>query len=239
MQYCPKCKIVIRGDKTCCPLCEGKVLGKKDVLRTGLDKKMYDINDFSEESEAPYPTLPERRINGVTFVKICTFLLGIIIVMGAAIKYLFGDSVTWVPVFILGSVVLWLDILAIMRYRYNILKVLTIEVIVAIIINYYVDKKTGFYGWSVSWMIPFSLVGHTILSWIVAQVMKLRFEEYIIYIVMDAVMAFSQIIFIWNGENSVPYAAVFVMAAFAITLIATLLFRFRELRSATSRMFNV
>ncbi|WP_026660490.1 DUF6320 domain-containing protein [Butyrivibrio sp. AC2005] len=239
MQYCPKCKIVIRGDKTCCPLCEGKVLGKKDVLRTGLDKKMYDINDFSEESEAPYPTLPERRISGVTFVKICTFLLGIIIVMGAAIKYLFGDSVTWVPVFILGSVVLWLDILAIMRYRYNILKVLTIEVIVAIIINYYVDKKTGFYGWSVSWMIPFSLVGHTILSWIVAQVMKLRFEEYIIYIVMDAVMAFSQIIFIWNGENSVPYAAVFVMAAFAITLIATLLFRFRELRSATSRMFNV
>ena len=155
----------------------------------------------------------------MTFVKICTFLLGIIIVMGAAIKYLFGDSVTWVPVFILGSVVLWLDILAIMRYRYNILKVLTIEVIVAIIINYYVDKKTGFYGWSVSWMIPFSLVGHTILSWIVAQVMKLRFEEYIIYIVMDAVMAFSQIIFIWNGENSVPYAAVFVMAAFAITLI--------------------
>ncbi len=239
MQYCPKCKIVIRGDKTCCPLCEGKVLGKKDVLRTGLDKKMYDINDFSEESEAPYPTLPERRISGVTFMKICTFLLGIIIVMGAAIKYLFGDSVTWVPVFILGSVVLWLDILAIMRYRYNILKVLTIEVIVAIIINYYVDKKTGFYGWSVSWMIPFSLVGHTILSWIVAQVMKLRFEEYIIYIVMDAVMAFSQIIFIWNGENSVPYAAVFVMAAFAITLIATLLFRFRELRSATSRMFNV
>ena len=239
MYYCPKCKIVIRGDKTCCPLCEGKILDRKDVLRTGLDKKMYDINDFSEESEAPYPTLPERRISGVTFVKICTFLLGIIIVMGAALKYLFGDLVTWVPLFILGSVVLWLDILAIMRYRYNILKVLTIEGIVAIIINYYVDKKTGFYGWSVVWMIPFTLVGHTILSWIVAKLMKLRFEEYIIYIVMDAVMAFMQIIFIRNGENTVPYAAVFVMAAFAITLIATFLFRFRELRSATSRMFNV
>lgn len=239
MQYCPKCKIVIRGNKTCCPLCEGKVLEKKDVLRTGIDQKMYDIDAFSEEDDEPFPTLPERRISGVTFVKICTFLLAVIIIMGLAIKYLFGDSVTWVEMFVLGSIVLWLDILAIMRYRYNILKVLTVEVIVAIVVDYYIDKKTGFYGWSVIWMIPFCLVGHTILSWIIAKFMKLRFEEYIIYIIIDAVMAFLQMIFIWNGENNLPYAAVFVMAGFAIALIATFLFRFRELRSATSRMFNV
>ena len=69
--------------------------------------------------------------------------------------------------------------------------------------------------------------------------MKLRFEEYIIYIVIDAVMAFLQMIFIWNGENKLPYAAVFVIAGFAIALIATVLFRFRELRSATQRMFKV
>ncbi|WP_026490955.1 MULTISPECIES: DUF6320 domain-containing protein [unclassified Butyrivibrio] len=239
MYYCPKCKIVIRGNKSCCPLCEGKILGRQDVLRTGIDEKMYDIDEFSEDDEAPYPTLPERRISGVTFVKICTFLLAVTIVMCAAIKYLFGDAVSWTGMVVLGSIVLWLDILAIMRYRYNILKVLTVEVIVAIIVDYYIDKQTGFYGWSVTWMIPFCLVGHTILSWIIAKFMKLRFEEYIIYIVIDAVMAFLQMIFIWNGENKLPYAAVFVIAGFAIALIATVLFRFRELRSATQRMFNV
>ncbi len=239
MHYCPKCKIVIRGNKVCCPLCEGKILGKQDVLRTGINEKMYDLDEFSEESEEPYPTLPERKINGVTFVKICTFLLAVTIVMCSAIKYLFGDSVSWTGMVILGGIVLWLDILAIMRYRYNVLKVLTIEVIVAIIVDYYIDKKTGFYGWSVIWMIPFCLIGHSILSWIVAKLMKLRFEEYIIYIVIDAVMAFLQVIFIWRGENTFPYAAVFTMAAFAIALIATILFRFRELRSATQRMFNV
>ena len=239
MYYCPKCKIVIRGNKTCCPLCEGKILDKQDVMRMGIDAEMYDLDDISEDFEEPYPTLPERKITGVTFVKICTFLLAIIIVMGIALQFLFGEMFAWCGMFILGSIVLWLDILAIMRYRYNILKVLAVEILVAIIVDYYIDKVTGFYGWSVIWMIPFGLVGHSIATWIIAKLMKLRFEEYIIYIVFDAILAFSQAYFIWNGENTLPYAAVFVMAAFAIALVALFLFRFRELRSATHRLFNV
>ena len=239
MYYCPKCKIVIRGNKSCCPLCEGKILDKQDVLRMGVDAEMYDMDDFSEDYDEPYPTLPERKITGVTFVKICTFLLAVIIVMGVALRFLFGDMFNWTGMVILGSIVLWLDILAIMRYRYNFLKVLAVEVLVAIIVDYYIDKVTGFYGWSVVWMIPFCLVGHSIVTWLIAKAMKLRFEEYIIYIVFDAVLAFSQAYFIWNGENTLPYAAVFVMAAFAIALAALFLFRFRELRSATHRLFNV
>ncbi|WP_026510022.1 MULTISPECIES: DUF6320 domain-containing protein [unclassified Butyrivibrio] len=239
MYYCPKCKITIRGDKTCCPLCEGKILSRQDILRTGIDEKMYDIDDFSDEIDEPYPTLPERRINGVTFVKICTFLLAIIIVMGTAIKYLFGDAVNWVGMVVLGSVVLWFDILAIMRYRYNVLKVLFIEMLLTNIVAYYIDKVTGFYGWSVMWMIPLALVMHAVTCWVIAKAIKLRIEEYIIYIVLDAILAFLQAYFIWTRENTFPYTAVFVMAGFAIALVATFLFGFRQLRSATQRMFNV
>ncbi len=239
MYYCPKCKILIRGNKTCCPLCEGKILDRQNVLRMGIDAEMYDIDDIEDEEDEPYPVLPERKISGITFVKLCTFLLAVTIVMGVALRYLFGDMFNWTGMVILGSIVLWLDILAIMRYRYNVLKVLAVEVLVVIIVDYYIDKVTGFYGWSIIWMIPFCLVGHSIITWIVSKAMKLRFEEYIIYIVLDAVLAFAQAYFIWTGENTLPYAAVFVMAAFAIALVALFLFRFRELRSATHRLFNV
>ncbi len=30
MQYCPKCKINIRGHKTCCPLCQGQLQGEPE-----------------------------------------------------------------------------------------------------------------------------------------------------------------------------------------------------------------
>ena len=239
MYYCPKCKITIRGNKQCCPLCEGKILDKNGMRRAAIDETLYGIDDIEDEPNEAFPTLNERKITGLTFVKICTFLLAVVIVMCITLRYLFGDMVSWTGVTILGSIVVWLDILAIMRYRYNILKVLAVEVFVAIIVDYYIDKMTGFHGWSVIWMIPFCLMGHAIVNVIIAKVLKLRFEEYIIYICLDAVLAFLQMIFIWNGDNTLPYAAVFVMAGFAITLVAAFLFRFRELRSAAGRMFNV
>ncbi len=239
MLYCPKCKITIRGSKQCCPLCEGKVLDPQGMKRAAIDEDMIDMDEFMEEPNEAFPILNERKITEVTFARICTFLLAIIIVIGLALRYLFGDMMSWTGVMIMGAIVVWLDILAIMRYRYNILKVLEVEIIVAIVVDYYIDKRTGFYGWSVVWMIPFCLLGHAIVTLIIAKALKLRFEEYIIYIVVDAVLAFAQAIFIWNGDNSLPYAAVATMAIFAIALVATFLFRFRELRSAAGRMFNV
>ncbi len=239
MYYCPKCKITIRGNKQCCPLCEGKILDKNGMRRAAIDETLYDIDDLEDDYNEAFPILNERKITGHTFARICTFILAVIIVMCLTLRYLFGDMVSWTGVTILGSVVAWLDILAVLRYRYNVLKVLAVEVIVAIIVDYYIDKITGFHGWSVTWMIPFCLVGHTIVTFIIAKAMKLRFVEYIIYICLDAFLAFLQIIFIWNGENTLPYAAVFVIAGFVITLVATFLFRFRELRSAAGRMFNV
>ncbi len=239
MLYCPKCKIMIRGNKQCCPLCEGTILDRDGMKRAAIDEYMYDMDDIEDDPNEAFPVLLEKKITGVTFVRICTFLLAAIIVFGVALRYLFGEIMNWTSVMTLGAVVMWLDILAIMRYRYNILKVLAVEVIVAIIVDYYIDKMTGFHGWSVVWMIPLCLLGHTILTFIIAKFLKLRFEEYIIYVVLDAVMAFGQIIFIWRGENALPYAAVFVMAAFAIILVAAVIFRFRELRSAAGRMFNV
>jgi hypothetical protein len=238
MLYCPKCKIAIRGKKQCCPLCEGKILDKDGMKRAAIDEDIYDIDDFEEDDEA-FPILNERKITGVTFMRICTFILAIVIVVCITLRYLFGEMMSWTGATILGSIVVWLDIIAIMKYRYNILKVLAVEVMVAIIVDYYIDKMTGFYGWSVVWMIPFCLIGHTIVTYIIAKAMKLRFEEYISYIAFDAVLSFAQIFFIWRGENHLPYAAVFTMAGFAIVMVAAIIFRFRELRSAAGRMFNV
>ena len=239
MYYCPRCKIMIRGRKSCCPLCEGKILSGDEIKRAGIDESVYNSDDFTTEDNEAFPILNNNKFSGSTFKKICTFLLGIIFVLWVTLKYLFKDAVSWTDAFLLGSLVAWIDILAIMRYRYNVLKVIAVEVIFAIIIDYYIDKVTGFHGWSVIWMIPFCLMGHSAVTFVISKFMKLRFVEYISYIVLDAILAFCQIYFIWSGENTVPYAAVFVMAGYAIALIATFLFRYRELKFATEKMFNV
>ena len=62
MNYCPKCDIVIRGNKRCCPLCQGKTA------------EVPETKEIQETSRIEAFPVIERRITSVTFIKIMTFL---------------------------------------------------------------------------------------------------------------------------------------------------------------------
>ena len=47
MQYCPKCKIKIRGKKTCCPMCQGPL---KEV-EGGEESSVWEGAGVNEEKE--------------------------------------------------------------------------------------------------------------------------------------------------------------------------------------------
>ena len=55
MQYCPKCRISIRGNKTECPLCGGRVTG--------------------EPEPGGFPILERNRFSHMSVVKVGTFCL--------------------------------------------------------------------------------------------------------------------------------------------------------------------
>ena len=63
MQYCPKCRINIRGNKSCCPLCQGELAG--------------------EPAEDVFPVLVPRKISQASLLKIATFCF-------AAVEIAFG-----------------------------------------------------------------------------------------------------------------------------------------------------
>ena len=54
MQHCSKCNIDIRGNKSCCPLCQGNLIG--------------------EPEDPAFPVLPERRLSRGMFLRICVFI---------------------------------------------------------------------------------------------------------------------------------------------------------------------
>ena len=58
MQYCPKCKVHIRGNKRCCPLCEGSLTGSP--------------------SDPAFPALEQRRFSFSLIFKVCLFLFVIV-----------------------------------------------------------------------------------------------------------------------------------------------------------------
>lgn len=221
MQICQKCNVKIRGRKECCPLCQGR------------------LKEVEGDENPSFPTLEKRKISNITFLKMCTFLFIASEIIFGAINIMTKGEFPFIGPVMLGILVGWIDVLATMYLRNNLIKVITFEVIVAIVVDFYIDIKTGFYGWSVNWMIPMTLIGLAIATNIIAMVLKLRLDEYIMYIVLDFVMSLVQIIFIKNGMNNFPWPAAISIITYMIIIAALVIFRFRDLKNASEKMFNI
>lgn len=221
MQICKKCNVRIRGRKECCPLCQGKLM------------------EVEGDENPAFPVLARKKISSITFLKVCTFLFIALEIIFGAVNIMTEGAFPFIGPVMLGIFVAWVDILAMMYLRNNIIKVITFEVFVAIIVDYYIDVRTGFYGWSVAWMIPLTLIGLAIVTIVTALVLKLRLDEYILYIVFDFVVSLFQIYFIKTGKNTFPWPAVISIMFYMILIAALVIFRFRDLKNASEKMFNI
>ena len=88
-------------------------------------------------------------------------------------------------------------------------------------------------------MIPMTLIGLAIVTIVTALILKLRLDEYILYIVFDFIMALCQIITIRNGMNTLPWPAASSIMFYLILIAALVIFRFRDLKNASEKMFNL
>lgn len=221
MQICPKCKVNIRGEKSCCPLCQSQ------------------LKNVEGELSPAFPTLKKKKISNITFLKMCTFLFVALEIIFCAIHYVTNKEYSFFPIMMLGTLVVWITVITTMYLRNNMIKVITWEVIVAIIVDVYIDKATGFHGWSLQWMVPATLVALAFATIAIAKALKLRLDEYILYIIFDLLIALSQMIFIKLGQNKFIYPAVFSITIYLILTAALVIFRFRDLKNAAQKMFNV
>ena len=221
MQYCPKCKVNIRGEKVCCPLCQGKIKEVDD-----------NIND-------PFPTIRKKKISNITFFKVVTFIFIASEIIFWTVNYQTKNQYPFIGITMLGILVAWITVLTTMYLRNNLIKVITWEVVVAIVVDIYIDQKTGWHGWSVEWMVPATLTGLALATFITAKIVKLRLDEYVLFLVIDFIMALLQIIFIRNGMNTFTWPAVISIMVYVIMLVGLFIFRFRDLKIASERRFNM
>lgn len=221
MQYCPKCKVNIRGSKEVCPLCQGQ------------------LKESELTMDEAFPIIKKNKVSDITFMKVCTFIFIALEIIFETINIMTQNRHSFIGVVMLGIAVCWVTIITTLYLRNNLIKVITWEVFVAIVVDIYIDMHTGFYGWSLIWMVPATLTALAIVTIIVAKVTKLRLDEYALYIVFDIAMSMVQIVFIRNGMNKFPWPAVISIMIYLILGVALVIFRFRDLKQASQKMFNM
>lgn len=223
MQTCQKCKINIRGNKAICPLCQSKLTG--------------------EPENPAFPTIKHNRVTSFTIIRIAVFFFFVVeICMGAAwflAKHEQGKNLFWVPLVMAGTVVALADLVVTIYLRNNILKIITFEVYVAILVDLAIDVHFGFAGWSVVFVIPFSFIGLGAATISIGMASKMKSEDFVIYLVLDTIFSLFQIIPILRGNNYFEWPAVICMALYLILAAGMFLFHSRELKNASAKYFNV
>lgn len=219
MQYCPKCRIMIRGDKTGCPLCGGRLAG--------------------EPEPGGFPVTQKRRFSHMDVVKIATFCCLTAFIVLTALEILYNFTLTWVPFVVMIILIAWGDLMVGVYYRNNIIKTIAIETYLIMAACFLIDLVTGWRGWSIAYVFPCGFVLLVFMTIVVGQAANLRLEEYIIYLAVAMLLSMLQIIPVLSHANPVILPAVISMALLLILGCAAVIFRFRDLISAAEKLFNL
>ena len=219
MQYCPKCRISIRGNKTECPLCGGRVTGEPET--------------------GGFPILERNRFSHMSVVKVGTFCLLTFFIIMMSLEILYDFKLAWVPFAVMGALIAWGDLMVGIYYRNNLIKTLFIETYLAMAVCILIDTLTGWHGWSLAYVLPIGFVLLVFVTIGVGRAANLRLEEYIIYIFVTILLSMLQIFPVLAHVNPVAFPAVACMALLLIEACAAVIFRFRDLRSAVEKMFNL
>lgn len=223
MQYCPKCKVKVRGYKTECPLCQGRL--------TGIP-------------EAPaYPVL-KKRVSRVSLLKILTFILAVVVIIMLSARFILVHQIgntdsSWPGVVITASLVVWVDMVVAIMLRGNILKLVTFEAYAVMLISYCTDRVFGNRGWDIAWTIPMTLIALLCFTILIGIVTRAHLEDYVNYLIFDFVVAMIQLIPIIRETNIFMWPAVICVALYLILAAAIILFRFRDLKNASAKFWNM
>ena len=218
MQYCQKCNIHIRGSKRCCPLCQGKLTG--------------------EGSTPAFPVIPRKKVGQVTFLRICVFAALISEIVLLSIFRLTNYQAGWTVIAMASVLLALIDMVLAVYYHSNVLKLIAMEFFVAMLAAWLYDRNLGNIGWSLSFFIPIAFLLYPFVIILVAKCMRLSVTDYIIYLIIGALLSFLQMIPLQTGKTAFPVLAVISMACMAAILGFLIVFRFRAIKDASSKYLN-
>ncbi len=220
MQECPKCNITIRGNKECCPLCKGSLTGKPE--------------------DPAFPVIRPKKVGRVTFLKISAFLTLVSIIVLTLLAFLLPeDKNDWVSMVIICILFAFTDVCLVIYYKRNALRVMTTQFYLVLLLVFLIDLKTGAHGFSVSFVWPAGLILLLLFTLITGRICGLELGDYMIYLVLDVLLSFVQLIPGAARYNVFPALAWTSIAAMLVFAAFIIIFRFRELKNASSKYLNM
>lgn len=221
MLYCDKCKVKIQGRPDFCPLCQGSLSGTPD-------------------SGDSYPAVKTKPSKLNFAIKIAALSSIAAILICFAINFsTTGHVAGWWLYPLAGTISVWIAFTIAIHLHRNIEKTIVITAFICSAISFLWDLFTGYKGWSLDFVLPIAACVAMLSMAVVAQVLKLRIQQYIFYLVIDIIIGIISLVLLICGVIQVVIPSAICVATSAISLTALLIFNGKSLKSEIERRLHL
>lgn len=218
MLYCKNCKVNITGNLDKCPLCQSDVIGEPS--KTNI-----------------FPIIREEKHLINLILKITALVTIAISAICVLLNLGFGGrwSLYVIAGFITGWIVIWITV----KMHGNITKNSIWLTVIISILSIIWDMSTGYRGWSIDYVLPIICCFAMIEMFIIAKIMKLRIEDYIVYLIIDILFGIVPLVFLLMNIVKIVYPSLICVAGSIISSAILILFEGKALKAEIIRRMHL
>lgn len=192
-----------------------------------------------ENTKEQFPAINEDDKKKFQFQQCVNFVGIVLIVLSLMINVLWFAE-TAISLFAIGAIVsAWITVTMGFNKRKNLLKNGIWQLVIFSCGSIIWDLASGYRGWSLDYLLPLMNIGLLIFMIIIANVQKLRVEEYMMYMVMNVLCALLALPLLLLGVIQSSFFTVLSIGFSVIVFSFLMIFKKRELILELHKNFHV
>ncbi len=219
MMYCKKCNVSVNGDKKCCPLCQGTLIG--------------------EPSVDAYPKIEQPRYSRHFLIRLVSFIAIAVAVICIFVNIMVSPKIYWCWFAVFGILCGWITAIIGITYRKRLISNIMIQLFIVTAMCFLWDKFTGWHKWSIDFVLPCSCFASTVAICVLSVVKKIPKNEYMVYLIINGIYGLVPLIFIVKGVLNIIYPSAICTALSIILVSAIFLFYGRSVSSEISKKMHL
>ena len=222
MKYCKQCEVSCLDIGNRCPLCD---------------------TPFEQEAQSPqearYPDLDLSPKSYNIVKRIFYFVTILIVILSFGLDFWVDDEITWSLISLAVVLYSWTVVYHAIRNNIHIASKIFVQALSGSLFIFFMDRQTGFDGWSVNYIIPQILILANVSIFILMMINRMVLREFLFYQLAMTIIGFIPIFLIIGDVVTRPMASIVSIAISAVILLGTVIFGDKTVKSELIRRFHV
>jgi len=160
-------------------------------------------------------------------------------VVCALINYIVSKDFGWSLFVIAGIISFWSTFIIGVRRRGDFIKLLFGEIILLLVASVIWDYFTGWYFWSVTFVLPFLCIAYITTLFFLRIFLKNIFKDHIIYIYVNSLIGIVPLYFVLTDKLYVEWPSLVCVIFSLLALVALAIFNHKQMKNELERRLHI